>query len=160
MIYCLTPTGCRPEGLALLGEYLSAQTFTEEITWIVVDDCDPATRVPRVRENITVVYHRPQHRWTPGRSTQLACMAAGLRKVPRGAILVVLEDDDIYLPGHIDNVVLELTDRELVGEAHSYYYNVATRRWSVLLGRGQHASLASTACTGDALELLREMRRS
>lgn len=155
-LHILTPTGLRPQGLALLGEYLNAQTYTGPLTWVIVDDCDPVSRVPTVRDGITVEHVRPHWRWKPGDNTQAACMRAGLAKVPEDAALMIMEDDDIYLPKHIESSLRALERFELVGEIDSRYYNVATQHWQVLKGRF-HASMASVACQGAALETLREV---
>ena len=157
--YALTPTGARPEGLALLGEYINAQTYRGPLTWIIVDDCDPATRIPTMRDGITVVTVRPDWRWQPGMNTQVDCMRIGLEKVPDDAVLFILEDDDVYLPDYLVTT-LGMTDRaELVGEIDSRYYNIATDHWRILRGRF-HSSLAATACQGEALALLRQLCNS
>lgn len=156
MIYLLTPTGGRPDGLALLTRALDAQTYAGPARWIVVDDCDPASPVPQARAGIEVEVVRPAWRWQPGMNTQAACMAAGLALVPADAALVVLEDDDAYLPEHIETVMAALGRAELAGERVARYYNVATGRCRELPGQF-HASLASTAARGRALALLREI---
>ncbi len=156
MIYLLTPTGGRPEALAMLAGYLNAQTFEGPARWVVVDDCDPATPVPPVRAGIEVEVIRPAWRWQPGMNTQAASMTAALQRVPAEATVAVLEDDDAYLPGHLNSVLAALAQAELVGERVARYYNVATQRFRELPGHF-HASLASTAARGRALALLREV---
>lgn len=156
MLVLITPTGGRPEGLALLAGYLDAQTFGGRARWLIVDDCDPATPAPSVRAGIEIEVIRPAWRWRPGMNTQAASMAAALQRVPAGATVVVLEDDDAYLPGHLDGVLAALEHAELVGERVARYYNVATGRCRELPGQF-HASLASTAARGRALALLREV---
>jgi len=154
MIYLITPTGGRPEGIALLAEYISAQTYRGKMTWIVVDDCLPRTRIPNVDSKITVESVHPHWAWRPGMNTQAACIKAGLELVPDDAVALVLEDDDIYLPGHVACMVKALKDAELVGERISRYYNVATKRYRNLPSN-RHASLCSTGVRGEALKLLR-----
>lgn len=156
MLHLLTPTGGRPEGMALLASYLNVQTWQGAARWIVVDDCYPASPVPPVRAGIEVEVIRPAWRWQPGMNTQAACMAAGLALVPAGATLVVLEDDDAYLPAHLATVLAALERAELAGEMVARYYNVATGRYKEIPSE-RHASLASTACRGAALALLREV---
>lgn len=158
-VYVVTPAGGRPQGLALLGEYLNEQTYRGPIVWVVVDDCEPVTRVPRVRHGIEVVSVRPDWVWRPGMNTQGACMVAGLDHVPDGAKVLVLEDDDVYLPPHVETIVRELDTVELVGERVSRYYNVATDRSCVLPG-SSHASLSSTGVQGKGLQLLVEVCRT
>ncbi len=156
MLHLLTPTGGRPEGLALLAGYVNAQAYTGPARWIIVDDCDPATPVPAVRDGIEVEVFRPFWRWRPGMNTQAACMAAGLARVPDDAVLVILEDDDAYLPDHITTVLAALDRAELAGERVARYYNVATRRHQTIPS-AFHASLASTACRGAGLLLLKRL---
>jgi hypothetical protein len=156
MLVLLTPTGSRPGGLALLAGYLSAQTWKGAARWVVVDDCDPPTPVPRVRAGIEVEVVRPAWRWLPGMNTQAACMAAGLSCIELGDSCIVLEDDDAYLPGHVANVLQALESAELAGERVARYYNVATGRCREIPGQF-HASLASTAVRGRALAMLREV---
>lgn len=153
-IYALTPTGMRPEGLALLGEYLNAQTYRGPLTWVIVDDCDPATRIPTMREGIRVLFEYPVWTWRPGMNTQSACMWEGLGHVPDDATLFVLEDDDVYLPNYMNAMLAQ--SAELIGERDARYYNVASNRWRVLPGK-VHSSLASTVCRGQALQLLRDI---
>lgn len=156
MLYLLTPTGGRPEGLALLAGYLNTQTWQGPARWIIVDDCDPASPAPVVREEIEVEVIRPDWRWQPGMNTQAACMAAGLARIPAGGTCIVLEDDDAYLPDHIATVLTALERAELAGERVARYYNVATGRYREIPGTF-HASLASTACRGGALALLKRL---
>lgn len=156
MLYLLTPTGGRPEGLALLASYIDAQTWDGEARWIVVDDCDPATPAPVVRAGIEVEVVRPAWRWQLGMNTQAASMVAGLQLVPEDATLLLLEDDDLYLPDHIGNMLAALQRAELVGEKTARYYNVATRRWQVIPSV-RHASLAATGCRGAGLLHLRRI---
>lgn len=154
MLCLLTPTGGRPEGMALLARSLKEQTYRGAARWIVVDDCDPATPVQAPWPGIEPEVIRPGWRWSPGMNTQAASMAAGLAVVPRDATLLVLEDDDAYLPGHIENQLQELKRAELAGERVARYYNVATGRYKEIPS-DRHASLAATACRGAALAVLR-----
>lgn len=156
MLYLLTPTGGRPEGIALLAGYLNAQTYQGDLRWVVVDDCDPMTEVPEVRVGIHLTVIRPHWRWQPNMNTQAACMAMGLSDIPDSATVVILEDDDAYLPEHLATVVDALAGAELVGERVARYYNVATRRFKTIPGQF-HASLASTAVRGRSLAMLREV---
>jgi len=156
--FAITPTGCRPEGLSLLGEYLDAQTISDPVIWVIVDDCDPPTRVPRTRAGITVELVRPEWRWEPGQNTQAECMAEGLKLAESGDRVMVLEDDDVYLPGHVLNVLSALEGADLVGERDSRYFNVATRRWRVLPGR-YHTSMCSVGIKGAAIDHLAELCR-
>lgn len=155
MLTIITPTGGRPWAFARLAEYINAQTYTGDIRWIVVDDCDTMTPIPRMRDGIIVEAIRPDWRWQPGMNTQAASMALALSSIEDGPVLV-MEDDDAYLPDHIETMLQALATVELVGERNARYYNVATRRCREIGGH-YHASLASTALRGAALTTLREV---
>jgi hypothetical protein len=156
VLHLLTPTGGRPEGMALLAGYIDAQTWQGDARWIVVDDCDPATPAPAARDGIEVEIVRPDWRWQPGMNTQAACMAAGLARIPDDAECIVLEDDDSYLPDHVATLLAALGRSELVGERVARYYNVATGRYQTIPGT-YHASLAATGCRGAGLRHLRRI---
>lgn len=154
MIYLLTPTGDRPECFALLSEYIAAQTYAEPMTWIIVDDGDVKTRIHRMPANIEICTVYPPWRSSKDGNTQARNMVAGMKDVPADASLLIMEDDDVYLPGHIENIVAALVSHNLVGERVSCYYNVATGRHRTLRGSA-HASMASVGARGDALAMLR-----
>lgn len=145
MIYLLTPSGGRPEGLALLAEYLDAQTFQGKAKWIVIDDCDPASHVPETRFETEVI--RPDWRWKPGMNTQAQSILAGLERIPADAVVFCIEDDDLYLPGYVETMLAALEGADLVGESSARYYNVRSGRWK-LMQTPRHSSLASTALRG------------
>lgn len=151
-IVLVTPSGGRPEGLQLLAGYLEAQTYQGPAKWVIVDDCDTASPIPDSHFEVQVI--RPSWRWKPGDNTQCRSMALALSRATD--IAIVLEDDDCYLPNHIETTLKELETAELVGERMSRYYNVATKRWQLMPGTA-HASLASVGVRGAALDLLRRI---
>ena len=153
MAYILTPTGGRPKGLALLGHYLSEQTHEGPMRWLICDDVDPVSPVPPVHEGIEVEVIRPSWRWS-GDNTHAQCMVELIDRVPAGAAVVIAEDDDCYLPAHVETMLEALQTAELVGQKTSYYYNVRTRRHKAIPG-AFHASLGATALRGKALSMLR-----
>lgn len=155
MSVCLiTPTGGRPEGMALLAGYLDRQTYQGKVRWVVIDDVNPATPLPDSRFDVEVI--RPSWRWKPGDNTQCKSMALALDQVSDNDTVIICEDDDAYLPQHIKAILSELETVELTGERVSRYYNVATQRWQLMPGK-HHASLASVAVRGEALRLLRQI---
>lgn len=154
-VFLVTPTGGRPDSFSLLAEYLDDQTHAGPLTWLVCDDVDPATPLPNMREGINCEVIRPDWRWRPGdASTQARSLAALLGRVPTDASLVIAEDDDVYLPDHVETMLAGLETAELVGQRVSLYYNVASRRHRALRGI-HHASLGATALRGAALDTLR-----
>jgi hypothetical protein len=156
MLTIITPTGGRPQAFAMLAGYINAQTHTGDIRWIVVDDCRPLTPVPQMRPGIVVEKLVPEWVWQPGMNTQAACMALALESVTPGNTVLVFEDDDAYLPGHIESTLKALVNAELTGERVSRYYNVDTRKCREIPGQW-HASLSSVGCRGSALALLKSI---
>lgn len=156
MIYLVTPTGNRQKGIDLLAQYIDEQTYSGPATWIIVDDCEPETDIPDVRKGIMTIGIRPSWRWSEGKNTQAMAMDRALEFVGKDDICIVMEDDDLYLPGHIESVLEALVNADLVGERISRYYNVATNRYRVMEGK-YHASLASVGVKGEALKYLRDV---
>jgi hypothetical protein len=118
--------------------------------WIVCDDVDPQSPVT----GAAVI--RPNWRWQPGMNTQAQSMALLLSMVPDGASVVICEDDDVYLPDHLQTMAEALKTHELVGQRVSLYYNIKTRKHRELPGT-YHASLGATALRGSALKLLQDV---
>lgn len=155
MIYLLTPTGDRPECLALLAGYIAAQSSSATMRWIIVDDGEQPSRVPDMPSNVDKL-HLVVAPNNLRENSQSRNMTRGLNHVPDDAIVLVFEDDDAYLPKHIETMLSALETSELVGESMSCYYNVASRRYR-LLHSNKHAAMASTGVRGTALKALREV---
>lgn len=152
MLYILTPTGNRQAGMIFLSRYIKQQNYMGELHWIIVDDCDPPAMIPKMA-CVTVEMIRPRWRWH-GENTQAKCMAEGLKRIPDDASLIIMEDDDVYLPDHISNLAATLENYELVGEKDTRYYNVATRRCRIM-PTSRHSSLCSVGVRGAALKRLK-----
>jgi hypothetical protein len=152
--YFLTATGGRSEALALTARWLDAQSYRGPAQWVICDDCVPASPVPRSRFDVRVIW--PPWRWQPGMNTQARSMAALLERVPDDATVIIVEDDDCYLPQHVSNLLAELESYDLVGEKTSRYFNIKTMRWRLMPGK-YHASLATVGVKGEALQTLREI---
>lgn len=150
MLSVITPTGGRPEGLALLAQYLNAQTV-REFRWLICDDCDPESPVPKMRDGITVEVIRPEWRWQEGLNTHARSLTALLARCD--GPVVHCEDDDLYLPRHLEVMTMALESVDLVGQRVSHYWNAATRRYKALPGT-VHASLGASAMKGHALKAL------
>jgi hypothetical protein len=120
------------------------------MTWVVVDDCIPRTPVMDPGNCDVRVVNAPWV-WKPGTNTQAQSIRFGLQQIEDDAARVlVLEDDDVYLPGHVLSIVKHLDSFDLVGERLAKYYNVRTRRYRELPGM-RHCSLASTGLKGPAI---------
>lgn len=154
MLTVITPTGGRPEAFAVLAECIRRQT-SRDFEWIVVDDCDPATEVPQVHDRITVI--RPEPRWQPGQNTQARNLLAGI-EVASGDAVAVMEDDDWYCDGWVQQCIDWMAEHELAGEVDSHYYNLSNGTGKAM-GNTRHASLCATVCRGGALRELVEICR-
>lgn len=153
MLTVLTPTGGRQKAFNLLAIYLNRQTL-EQFRWVIVDDCEPCTIIPVLREGIHVVTVYPEHQWQPGMNTQALSILSGLEHCSER--IAVCEDDDYYAPGYLEAMNDRLDSFDLVGEAPSLYYHTQSRTLSDM-GNTQHASLACTAMKGQAIAELREI---
>lgn len=153
-VVLITPTGNRLEGMELLTGYLDAQTYKGSARWIIVDDCEEPTPLPDSRFAVEVI--RPSWRWKRGDNTQCKSMALALEQAGDDDTVIICEDDDAYLPGHIEATLHELETVELTGEKTARYFNVYTRRHQTM-SQSNHATLASTGVRGNALKLLREI---
>lgn len=144
----VTPTGDRPEALALLERWIERAVLPSHFEWIIVDDgVDPIKRPSRPHRYI-------RREPTPGISLA-SNLLAGLAAATYGGV-VVLEDDDWYSRGWLQWCALALEDAELVGEGHAAYYHVGMRRWVRHTNR-QWACLSATAFRGRARALLEEI---
>lgn len=153
-LVALTPTGSRVEAFAKCSEYMQAQTVSEPVRWIVVDDCDPATDVPGVKD-WQIVHVRPEPRWEPGQNTQARNLLAGLDYVEPGDKLVIIEDDDQVAPWWLERVSQWLDHDDLVGEAPSLYRHLnGNERW---MNNKNHASLCATGMKGPAIDRFRKI---
>jgi len=106
--------------------------------WVVVDDCDPATRT-----TMGQVVVRPEPRWG-GHPTLGRNLIAGFERVT-GDVVAFIEDDDWYSPRYLESRLTLLRDAALVGEGKARYYNVRRRAWMENFNAA-HASLMATAC--------------
>lgn len=154
-IFVLTPTGGRPEAFSVLTEWVNRQTL-KEFAWLIIDDCEPATPAPWVREGIVMVKLKPKWVWQPGQNTQAANLTKLLTFVPEGAKVIVMEDDDWYAPNYLEKMATALDSCELAGVIPALYYNLKTGKIRDM-GNKAHASLSATAMTGDALEYFRHL---
>lgn len=151
MITLLTPTGDRQHCLLLLQKYLSNQNYSGPMRWVIVDDGVKPSFVKNVTGTLEII--RPDWCWRDVGNTQAVNMLLLLAQVAGDSPVLVIEDDDVYLPNHIQNIVDELENATLVGEEVTCYYNAATRRHRTSTS-GRHSSLASVGVRGEAVKAL------
>lgn len=156
MLQILTPTGGRSLAWALCQRWLSRQTYSGPVRWIVVDDVDPPQAVTLERPGWEIMSVRPEPRWRPGQLTQGRNLLAGLEHVDASVPVVFWEDDDYYRPDWLEVVAAASRRAEIVGESRAHYYHVGTRRW-LQYQNDTHASLCATAMRGAAIAHFREV---
>lgn len=143
MLTCVTPTGGRPEALGLLNTYMAGQ-IDQDFRWLVLDDCDPESPAAERADEVI----RPDWRWQPGDNTLCRSLSVLLERAPSGPVLII-EDDDAYLPGYVMTMRALLRGADIVGEKDSLYYHVGNRTWRRMIA-GERASLCATGVTGRA----------
>jgi hypothetical protein len=141
----ITPTGDRPEAFALCERWISQQTYTGQIQWIVVDDgIEPTT--------CTMGQHYIRQRPMPHHSLCRNLRAA----IPHieGECIFVVEDDDYYSPHYLSTMVGRLQRADLVGELGAKYYYLRHRSFRHNHQSEHHASLCRTGMTRAVLGTL------
>lgn len=134
----ITPTGDRPEALALLRRWLAAQTL-QPAQWLIVDDGKHPVD-PKEFPGATVVRREPQPddpACTLGKNLAAALPLAAHNKV------LVMEDDDCYGPDYIETLAGLLDGHELAGIWGTKCYHPGVPGFRVM-GREDHASLSQT----------------
>lgn len=133
----ITPTGDRPEAIALLRRWMGKQTVKPR-QWIIVDD--GRTPLPPISE-ATVVRREPKP-YDP-RCTLGENLKAALPLVRHDKVLI-MEDDDWYGAEYVETMVALLDDDDLVGLKETNYYHLGVPGIRKMKGQN-HASLAKTA---------------
>jgi hypothetical protein len=157
MIVLITPTGSRQAQFDLCSRWMSQQTYSGNVLWIIVDDCYPRT-TNKITETfktnwiIEKVYPAPV--WS-GANTQGRNMKAGIDKLIKHNLkdvegIFIIEDDDYYRPVYLERMMVNFGSYSLIGERNTIYYNVVYRRW-VTNPNTKHASLFQTAFTVDVI---------
>lgn len=155
----ITPTGDRPEALALLRRYVARQTYRGRLQWIIIDDgrqiaADVPPIPPAGASTFVYTYRRRDEPGVPGGSLNRNLINA-LRHVQFDRV-AIMEDDDWYAPTYLETMAELLDHHPLAGESRSRYYNVRDRRY-YLPGNTRWASLCQT---GFRREILAEVDAS
>lgn len=138
MVACLTPTGDRPEALALSRQYFerARDNYGAAVKWVVVDDgvtpFDPGGCIYLRRE--------PDGPNSLGRNLLHGFKNAALEAEE----ILMWEDDDWYAATRITNQVKQLNRWGLHGYGKSIYYNVPLKGVHVH-SNFLHSSLFETA---------------
>ena len=145
LITVITPTGDRPEAFALCERWMSQQTYTGRIQWIVVDDGVEPTTCTMGQHYIR---QRPMNHHSLCRNLRSA--------IPRiqGECIFVVEDDDYYAPHYLSTMVGRLQRADLVGEFGAKYYYLRHESFRHNHQSEHHASLCRTGMTRAVLGTL------
>lgn len=146
MLTLITPTSDRPQAFALCERWMARQTYSGQLHWIVVDDGQEPVKCTMGQDYI----RRP-----PGEHPHqsfLGNLLAGFRRAESFAAskVCVIEDDDWYSPGYLQQMSDWLGKYELCGQGRARYYNLQTRRFKTF-GNTAHASLCQTGFCGPLL---------
>jgi hypothetical protein len=138
-ITVITPTGDRPEALALLRQWMTNQTRQPD-QWLIIDDGQKPVK-KREFAGATVIRRKPSKLDPP--CTLGENLKAALPLVAHDKILI-MEDDDWYGPEYIETMAQFLDAHDLVGISGTKYYHPGVPGFREM-GRGDHASLSQTA---------------
>lgn len=144
-ISLVTPTGSRPEALALCYKWMMQQTLPFD-EWIIVDD---SGKVKIDHPRIAVIQNRYK-----SENTQAESLYLGLFDVNEGYVFII-EDDDYYPPSYIQHMVDTMVKAgvELVGEIPASYYHVGVKRYRKL-NNVSYSCLCSCVMTRRVSKLL------
>ena len=138
-ISILTPTGDRPEALALLRRWMETQTRKPD-QWLIIDDGKAPVNSDEF-PGATVIHRLLQADDPPctlGRNLELALSRVAHDKI------IIMEDDDWYAPEYIETLAALLDEHELAGIWGTNYYDPRIPGYREM-GRSDHASLSQTA---------------
>lgn len=158
MIALLTPTGGRPDQIALCERWMQNQDYKGEVIWVIVDDCEIRTIENIKRDGWSIKRIYPTPSWQFGQNTQGRNMAAGINEIKKynPEAIFVIEDDDYYKPMYLTTMVEKLKGFDIAGELYTVYYNVLLRSW-LRNGNMYWSSLFQTVFTPAVIPVLERM---
>jgi glycosyltransferase involved in cell wall biosynthesis len=144
-ITAITPTGDRPLAFRLCREWMANQTRRPD-QWLIIDDGKTpiefdSTWFNSVMPGVAVGIRREPRRDDPLHTLDLNLKAA-LPHITGDKILII-EDDEYYAPGYVEEMARRLDQAEVVGICRSKYYHLPTGGYQQI-GNVGHASLAQT----------------
>lgn len=159
MIALITPTGARERQMKLCATWMSNQTYTGDVVWIIVDDGIPTTTDfigEEFRPNWKIIKRFPRPEWRIGQNTQARNLLEAIQVVKqyKPNFTFVIEDDDYYKPCYLTEMMKRCKPSfYVIGERFTIYYNVISKGWRKN-GNRDHASLFQTAFSPKGLEAL------
>jgi len=142
-IAIITPTGDRPEMLAILKGCVERQSIRPS-SWVVVDD--GAVPSSRIVSDLPYVKYVRRERTEKGHTLKWQMLEA-LRHVETD-VVVIMEDDDWYGADYLKNTLDAMADAELFGWKDRVYYHL------------QSATCRKLATSGWAIWALTAFRKS
>jgi hypothetical protein len=163
MIALITPTGARPQQFNMCALWMSRQTYTGQIVWLIVDDALPRT-TDAIEEHFktdwTIIKIYPEPTWTYGQNTQsrnievaINTLCTNYREADIEAIFII-EDDDYYKSNYIERMMCRMQGFKVIGEMNTVYYNVYYRTYFVNRNTS-HVSLFQLAFRPEMLPLFK-----
>ena len=137
IITAITPTGDRPLPFTLCQYWMGKQTLRPD-QWIVVDD----GKVP-MEPKVGMEYIRRKPKKSDPEQTLIENLRTAIPYI-RGSKIVIIEDDEYYAPGYIEQFSSKLDRHEIVGIGRSKYYHLFSGNYSQLQNTRQ-ASFAEMA---------------
>jgi hypothetical protein len=149
MVTIITPTGDRPQAIALCSLWMSNQTLQPN-QWIVVDD----GRIPLIPNN-KMDYIRRQPKEDDPNHTLLLNLNTAIPLI-KGSKILIMEDDEYYSPRYIEKMVAALDKHEIAGIGCSKYYHLPSGGY-MHHENLDHASLAQTGFRSSFLTEFQEL---
>ena len=135
-ITVITCTGDRPLVFALCKRWMEKQKRRAD-QWIVVDD----GKVP-LTPSQGMEYIRREPKADDPKHTMLLNLREAIPRIT-GDKVIIIEDDEYYAPGYVEEMSRRLDKYEIVGICRSKYYHFASGHYSRYTNM-DHASLAQT----------------
>ena len=137
IITAITPTGDRPLPFTLCQYWMSKQTLKID-QWIVVDD----GKIP-TEPKVGMEYIRREPQPDDPERTLIENLRAAIPYI-RGNKILIIEDDEYYAPGYVEEISSRLNHHEIVGIGRSKYYHLPSGYFAHLANTHQ-SSLAEMA---------------
>jgi len=136
--------------IGLCEEWMSRQTYTGAVEWLVASDGEDELRVSRPGWTVHRLLRAPES--TPIRSFVGNLLAAA--DAATGDLVAIVEDDDWYDADHLQHVVEALHTTDATGNLWQNYYHLPSRQWIRMRNRG--ACLCQTAFRVGMLDTFRQ----
>jgi hypothetical protein len=160
MIVLITPTGARQAQFNLCAHFMQRQTYKGEVTWIIVDDCNPLTTdivSEGFKDNWTIIKVYPKPIWQ-GQNTQTRNLSAGIDAALQYCkdieYIFMIEDDDYYKAQYLERMMARFGNFKVLGEMNTVYYNVIFRKYFINRNTS-HVSLFQLAFRPEMIPLFK-----